>query len=171
MFLPDINDLLADASGMAPAQEVALGAPLLPGVLPNTKGKARKSVLESLEVELEAEKEKVDTLTLDLEKCEDKLKAFQKTHGKHVPTEPSSGQPAPIRHPKVSPETLKVAKRVFRRYDFDASGTLNSIEEAQQMTMNMLFSLGYVCSPEEVPVNTPPRVPRTIRTQLCCLFS
>ena len=167
MFLPDINDLLADASGMAPAQEVALGAPLLPGVLPNTKGKARKSVLESLKAELEAEKEKVDTLTLDLEK----LKAFQKTHGKHVPTEPSSGQPAPIRHPKVSPETLKVAKRVFRRYDLDDSGTLNSIEEAQQMTMNMLFSLGYVCSPEEVPVNTPPRVPRTIRTQLCCLFS
>ena len=167
MFLPDINDLLADASGMAPVQELALVAPMLPGVLPNNKGTAHKSELESLKAELKAEKEnvvaekeKVDKLTLDLEKSKGKPKTMQKMPRRDPTTEANGGQPAPIHRPTPSPETIKVAKQVFCRYDLDDSGTLNSIEEAQQMTMNMLFSMGYVVSPQEVPCNTLPPTKR-----------
>ena len=174
MFLPDINDLLADASGMAPVQELALVAPMLPGVLPNNKGTAHESELESLKAELKAEKEnvvranenvvaekeKVDKLTLDLEKCKGKPKTMQKMPRRDPTTEANGGQPAPVHRPKISSETLMTAKRVFRRYDLDDSGTLNSVDEAQQMTMNMLFSMGYVVSPQEVPCNTLPPTSR-----------
>lgn len=43
----------------------------------------------------------------------------------------------------MSAALMKQAKKIFDRYDFDGSGTCNSLEEAQQMTMNMVFSLSY----------------------------
>jgi len=49
---------------------------------------------------------------------------------------------------QISDESLATANKVFQRYDLDDSGTLNSIEEAQQMTMYMLFSMGYAVKPE-----------------------
>ena len=44
------------------------------------------------------------------------------------------------------PQVLK-ARSIFEAYDLDDSGTCNSWEEAQQMTINILFSLGYTVNP------------------------
>jgi len=55
---------------------------------------------------------------------------------------------APVKH-TLSADQMAVAKAIFGRYDFDGSGTCNSLQEAQQMTTNMLFTLGYVLNPDE----------------------
>jgi len=50
--------------------------------------------------------------------------------------------------PAVEPPTA--IRKIFDRFDFDDSGTLNSFEELQQMTLNTIFTMGYAISPEEV---------------------
>ena len=41
------------------------------------------------------------------------------------------------------------AAEIFNRYDLDASGTCNSVEEAEQMSMNLVFSLDLIKAPPE----------------------
>jgi len=42
------------------------------------------------------------------------------------------------------------AKEIFDRYDLDGSGTVNSLEEAKQMTTNLCFSFKYDVTPDEM---------------------
>ena len=46
-------------------------------------------------------------------------------------------------------ENLSQAKVLFERYDLDHSGTVNSWEEAQQITFNLLYSFGMTVSRDE----------------------
>merc|ERR1711935_930163 len=48
------------------------------------------------------------------------------------------------------------AKKIFDRYDLDESGTLNSFEEATQMTTNLCFSFKYDIVSEEIRVRLLP---------------
>ena len=42
----------------------------------------------------------------------------------------------------VDDENLRgAASEIFRRYDTDASGTINSVEELQQMCLNLLYKI------------------------------
>jgi len=58
--------------------------------------------------------------------------------------------------PEVKDEINTLIHELFDRYDVDSSGTLNTMDELKQLTMNVLFKLGntqggnYLYAPDEV---------------------
>ena len=87
-------------------------------------------------------------------KMTDKFPTFEIETDTRVPRDTVDVQifrePADLKAREIVQEMMEKARKIFERYDYDGSGTVNSPEELEQMITNVLFTLDYRVPSEAV---------------------